>query len=178
MYFFLFSDFPPLGVRSAKTENVKKLLNFGEQFWGRPDYPSKSAPSTGKLHFRVFRPGPEFLQVPKAKPGQNTTESPFPAGDSLVIHRPATFWEKFLGQTYFFPKVHPGAPGNCVILFLAQNFSKCQWGCPKPKGPRNPVFCNFPPVGVQSAKTQNVKKLRNFGEKFLGWTDFSPQKCP
>ena len=41
-------------------------------------------------------------------------------------------------------------------------------GCPRPNGPRKPLFLDFPPVGVRSAKTQHVKKMRNFGEKILG----------
>ena len=44
-----------------------------------------------------------------------------------------------------------------------------------PKGPENPLFCDFPPLEVQSTKTQTVKKLRNFGEKLLGRTDFPPK---
>ena len=50
-------------------------------------------------------------------------------------------------------------------------------GCPRPKCPKNPVFCDFPPVGVQLAKTYSVKKLCTFGEKLLGRADF-PEKCP
>ena len=44
--------------------------------------------------------------------------------------------------------------------------------------PRNPVFCDFPPLEVQSTRTQTVKKLRNFGEKLLGQTDFFPKSAP
>ena len=76
-----FSDFPPLGVRSAKTKNVKTLRNFGQKPLGRPDFPPKMAPSTGKCHFRVFRMGPEFL---KPKTGQTTTKSPFAACGGLT----------------------------------------------------------------------------------------------
>ena len=55
-------------------------------------------------------------------------------------------------------------------------------GCPKPKGPRKEVFCDFPPLGFRSAKTQNVKKLRNFGENLFGRNFFpkvplAPQNC-
>ena len=48
-------------------------------------------------------------------------------------------------------------------------------GCPRPKGPKNTVFCDFPPLGVWSVKTQNVKKLRSFREKLLGVRFFFPK---
>ena len=51
----VFRNFPPLGVRSVKTESVKKLRNLGENLLGQPDFPPKTAPSTGKLRFSVFR---------------------------------------------------------------------------------------------------------------------------
>ena len=41
-------------------------------------------------------------------------------------------------------------------------------GCPRPKGPKNTVFCVFLPLGVRSVKTQNAKKFRGFREKLLG----------
>ena len=116
----VFCDFPPLGVRSAKTQSVKQLRNFWEKLLGRTDFSPKSATSSGKLHLSVF--GPKFLQVPR--------------------------------------------------------------GCPRPKGPKIPVgpkvpvFCDFPPLGVRSAKTQNVKKLPTFRKKLLGRTDFSPKSAP
>ena len=52
-------DFPPLGVRSAETQNAKKLRNFWEKLLGRTHFPPKSSPSSGKLCFSVF--SPEFL---------------------------------------------------------------------------------------------------------------------
>ena len=48
-------------------------------------------------------------------------------------------------------------------------------GCPRPKGPKTAVFCDFPPLGVRSVKTQNAKKLRSFREKLLGVRFFSPK---
>ena len=80
----VFCDFPPVVVRSAKTQDVKKLRNFGEELLGTDFFP-KSAPSSRKLYFSVF--GPEILAVPR--------------------------------------------------------------GCPSPKGPKIPVFCDLSPVGVQ-----------------------------
>ena len=65
----VFRDFPPLGVRLAKTETAKKLRNFGDKFFGRPDFPLKSASSSGKLRFSVFRP--EFAK------GQNGLENQY-----------------------------------------------------------------------------------------------------
>ena len=41
-----------------------------------------------------------------------------------------------------------------------------------------PVFCDFLPLGVRSAKTHSVKKMRNFLEKLLGRTDFPPKSAP
>ena len=45
-------------------------------------------------------------------------------------------------------------------------------GCPSHKGPKKLVFCDFPPVRVRSTKLQNVKTLRNVGDKCLGRTNF------
>ena len=71
----VFCDFLPVGVRSGKTEDVKKLrttipdsvviffLNFG-------------APSAGKFYFSVFSPRLGFLQVPKAALGSNGLKYP------------------------------------------------------------------------------------------------------
>ena len=65
----------------------------------------------------------------------------------------------------------PLAPVNCIFL-------KVPRGCPRPKGPRKPVFRVFPSVRVHSAKAQNIKKLRNAGEKLSGRTDFPPKSAP
>ena len=51
-------------------------------------------------------------------------------------------------------------------------------GRPRPKGPKNTVFCDFLPLGVLSVKTQNVKKLRIFREKILGVRFFLPKVPP
>ena len=109
----VFCDFPPLGVRSVKTQNVKKLRSFRE---------------------------------------------------------------KLLGVQFFPPKV-PLAPGNRVFLFSARNFSKCQGAALGQKGLNKPVFCDFPPLGVRSVRTQNAKKLRSFWEKLSG-VRFFPPKVP
>ena len=63
----VFCDFPSLGVRSAKTQNVKRLRTT------IPDtvvtfFCAFGTPSGGKLWFSVFGPVPGFLQVPA---GQN-----------------------------------------------------------------------------------------------------------
>ena len=91
----------------------------------------------------------------------------------------AQFRGQTLGTDGFFPQKCPYFREIAVFLFSAWNFSYCPRGRPtRPKGPQNPVFCGFPPLGVRSAKTQNVKKLRNFGEKLLGRTDFPPKSAP
>ena len=56
-----FPDFPPLEVRPAKTQNVKKMHSPSQKHSGRTDFPPKSAPGSGKLRCSVFGPGPEFL---------------------------------------------------------------------------------------------------------------------
>ena len=110
----VFCDFPPVGVCSAKTQNVKICALFGRNFWVGRIFPPKVPLSLGNCVFSVI--GPEFLSVPR--------------------------------------------------------------GCPRPKGPRNPVFCDFLPVGVRSAKTQTVKTLRTFWEKLLGRTGLPPKSAP
>ena len=72
----VFCDFPPL-VRSAKTLKVNRLRTGGEKLLGRPDFFPRSTPSTGKLCFSVFGPGPGFLEVPRAVLGQNGLKPPF-----------------------------------------------------------------------------------------------------
>ena len=106
-----FRDFQSPGVRSAKTEKVKKLRNFGDKLLGRPDCFLKSAPSTGKLHG-----GPEFLYMPKAKTGRNTTKSPFPTGGGptekkIVLAKVA--------------ENHPGLGGN---IFFSISGPLLLWG--------------------------------------------------
>ena len=57
-------------------------------------------------------------------------------------------------------------PVRCVLhsilraLAIAPGISLHARGCPRPKWPKTPKFHAFPPVGVRSAKTENVKKLR------------------
>ena len=106
-------DFPPLRVRSAKTQTVEKVAQFlGETFGADGVFPQK-CPYVREIAFFPFWPG---------------------------------------------------------ISLSAKG--------PRPTGPRKPVFCDFLPLGVRSAKTQNVKKLRNFGVKLLGRTDFFPKSAP
>ena len=57
----------PWGSGQRKRD-VKELRNFGEKVLGRLDFPLKSAPSTGKLHFYVFRPGPGISLSAKGRP--------------------------------------------------------------------------------------------------------------
>ena len=55
----LFRDFLPVGVWAENMSDVKQLRNLEEKLCGRPDFFPKTAPSTGKWRFSVFRP--EFL---------------------------------------------------------------------------------------------------------------------
>ena len=105
-YFTISRPWGPVG-QNAKCK--KKWRNFGEMLLGQLDFFPKSASSSGKLRFSVFRP--EFLNVPRANP--------------------------------------------------------------RPKWPKKMLFRNYPRLWVRSAKTENVKKLRNFGDKLLGRPDFS-----
>ena len=57
----------PWGSGRPKRKNVKKLRTLGGKLLGRPGFPPKLAPSTGKLHFSVFGPAPGCLQVPSTK---------------------------------------------------------------------------------------------------------------
>ena len=94
---------------------------------------------------------------------------------SQIAKKLHNFCEKFWGGQIFSPNV-PLAPGNCVFLPWPGIYPSAK-GCPRPKGPRKPVFFDFPPVGVRSAKTQNVKKSHFFWEKLLGRTEFSPKSA-
>ena len=88
---------------------------------------------------------------------------------------------RFSGATFgclvFFLAKVPLAPGNRAFLFPARNFSKCQGATLGQKGVKTPVFCDFPPLGVRSVKTQSVKSCAIFGRNFWA-AGFSPQKCP
>ena len=48
-----------------------------------------------------------------------------------------------------------------MFLFSVQNFCKS-------KLTKNPVFRDFSPVGVRSAKTEKLTKVRTSGKKILG----------
>ena len=86
----------------------------------------------------------------------------------------ALFGRKFWGVRLFFPHV-PLAPGDRDFLCSTWNPSKCQGAALGQKEPKNPVFCDFLPLGVRSVKTQSVKKLRGFREKLLGVWFFYPK---
>ena len=137
----VFRDCPPVGVRSAKAQTVKKLRNFGENFLERPYFSLKSASSTGKLRFSVFRP--EFLQVPRAVLGQNgqrpsISQFPAPGGSRLAKwttqNSSATLGRNFRGGRIFSPE-GPLAPRKCIFVFSAraQNFSFSAQGQNRPK---------------------------------------------
>ena len=82
-----------------------------------------------------------------------------------------------MGRPGFPPKSAPSSGKSCFSVF-GPEFLPVSRGCHRPKGPQIPVFCDFPPLGVQSVKTLNVKKLRNFQEKLLGRPVFPPQTAP
>ena len=112
----VFCDFPPLGVRSAKTQNVKKLRNFWEKLLRRIDFPPKSPPSSGKSRFPVF--GPEFLEVLRAALGQKGLETLYFAISRLwvsvwpkrnVQKKLRHFGEELLGRQDFIPKSAPSS---------------------------------------------------------------------
>ena len=65
-------------------------------------------------------------------------------------------------------------PAGLVSLFSSRNFPNCQ----RPSWPKNPVFRDFPPVGVQSAKTENAEKVNEFRGKTFRAAGFPPRQCP
>ena len=85
--------------------------------------------------------------------------------------------------------VGPGGRG-CVCLFSVSiwpvaffcfppGISLTAKRCPRPKCAENPVSRDVPPVGVRSARTGEVKKMRSFrGEPFGAADPPPPQKCP
>ena len=138
----------------------------------------------GRFHFSVFRP--EFLQAPRAALGQKGLNTQY-----FAISRPwrsgrpnhnlfkscAISGRNFWGGRGFCPKSAPSSGKLCFSGF-GPEFLLVPRGRPRPKRPEGPVFCDFPPLGVRSAKTPNVKKLRNFWEKLLRRTDFPPKSAP
>ena len=77
---WLVSQVSTRGVPVGQDITCSKVAEFrGETFWAAGFPPQKVPPSTGKLCFSVFRPGPEFLSVPKAQNGPKKTKLLFPA---------------------------------------------------------------------------------------------------
>ena len=81
-----------------------------------------------------------------------------PVGQNTTCKKVAHFSEETLGADGFFPKSSPSS-GKLSFSVSAPEFPGSAKG-PRPKGPENPLFCDFPPLGVRSTKTQNVKKVR------------------
>ena len=131
--------------------------------------------------FFCFWPG-RAQGCPKPKgPRKPVLRFPAPGGPvgqntKCNVTKCNTKFAQFQGETFgadgFPPKSAPSSGKLCFSVFGPQ-FPSAK-GYRRPKRPKNPVFCDSPPLGVWSAKTQNVKKLRNFGEKFLGRTYFFP----
>ena len=108
-----------------KQTTEKGCAISGTHFWGGRGFPPKSAPSTGKLHFRVFRPGPQFPSVAKAKTGHNTTKSPFPTGGgptekTVVPEKGAGNHPPDSVATFLFAKSAPGTRELPFFLFVAR----------------------------------------------------------
>ena len=112
----IFGDFGPfwarlgphLGVRSAKTQNLRKLRTTN------PDTVATfflhfGSPSTKKLRFSVFGPVPGFLPVPRAVLSQNGPKSSY-----FAFSRP---WGS--GQSKHKLEESCGQPSRCGQPFLA-----------------------------------------------------------
>ena len=175
----VFCDLPPLGVWSAKTQNVKKLRNVWEKLMGRTDVFPKSVPSSGKLHFPVSGSEvPRGCPRPKGPRKPVFRDSPAMGVRSAKTHvkKLRNFGDKLLGRTDFSPKSAPGSGKLCFSIF-GPEFLQVPRAALGQKGVENQCFAISRPWGGRSTKTQNVK-LRNFGEKPLGRTDFFPKGTP
>ena len=90
----------------------------------------------------------------------------------------AILGRNFWGGRIFSPNV-PLAPGNCVFLFLARNFSKCQGAAALgQKGPETPYFAISRPWGPDRPKRKMQKRCEISGRNFLGRPDFFPKSAP
>ena len=112
---------------------------------------SFGTPSAGKLFFSRFQPAPVISLSAK---GQNGPKSPYFA---------------------IYPKSAPSTRKLRFSVFRPEFL--CAKGRPRSNGlnPQYPVVRNFPPAEVRSARTQNVKRLRNFEGKLSGRPDFCPK---
>ena len=47
-----------------------------------------------------------------------------------------------------------------MFFFVRPEISSSAKGCPRPKVPKTPVFCDFPLVGARSGKLYDVEELQ------------------
>ena len=152
-------NFRPVGVRPKKSSllrNLRKtILDSVVTFFS-----IKVPLAPGNFVLVFFRPGPNFLQVPKGQNGPNPTTSLFPAGGGPTKKKyfPRKVQKTFLNSvvTFFSIKV-PLAP-YCVFVFSgwARNFSKCQ----RPKMDQTPAKLLFPAGGFEPKQHSQPRKLR------------------
>ena len=180
----VFCDFPPLGVRSVKTQSAKRLRCLREKLLGVRFFLPKVPLAQGN---RVFLfSARNFSKCQGAALGQKGLKTQY-----FAISRPwgsgrskrkmqkscALFGRNLCQVCPVFCRKSAPSSGKSRFSDFGPEFLQVPRGCPRPKGPKNTVFCDFPHLGVRSVKTQNVKKLRGFREKLLG-VRFFPQKCP
>ena len=81
-----------------------------------------------------------------------------PVGQNTKCTKVAQFLGETLGQADFPQKSVPSS-GKLRCSVPSPELLYVPRGCPRPKGPAIPVFCHFPPAGVRSVQTQQVKKV-------------------
>ena len=126
----VFRDFQPLGFRSAKTENIQKLRNFGENLWGSRIFLPKVPLEPGNCIFlfsaraRNFSkcPRPERAEIPlnhRFRPvGPGPTKTVVP--EKVVGNHPpdsvVTFCSRFGTPVALGPEKGPKGLVACLLL--------------------------------------------------------------
>ena len=96
-----------------------------------------------------------------------------PAGQAAKCKKVAQFLGQNFGADVFFP---PSSGKLHFSVFRPGIFPSAK-GCPRPKGPRKPVFHDFPPLGSGRPKRKKLKSCAIPGRNFWGGR-ISPQKVP
>ena len=159
-------------------EGLRRTRKQAKQGWGRLPRGRLGSGvwdgAAGHPAWSSSRPGPEWPKIPVCRDfpplgvrpvetqGVQKLRTTIP--DSVVTFPPRFGTPSTRKLRFFFClRPEPGIPPSAQ-------------GCLGSKRPQKPVFCGFPPLGVGSARTQDVDELCNFGEKRLGRTGFPPKK--
>ena len=123
------SRFPTRGGPVGQNIKRKRVSELRGGTFGAAGFPPQSPPGTGKLRFRVFRPGrPELLRVPKAQNGAKATKLLFPADGGPSEREkslpakvrkpiPRTAWERWFSISG--PHLLGGPPGALRVWLPA-----------------------------------------------------------